>query len=64
MVSTIAATRAMTITADTVFFCFGLIISTYLPGSVALDGFDGIDDRTSEAVLLEGSDAADRCTAR
>ena len=36
MVSTIAATRAMTITADTVFFCFGLIISTYLLKSLYL----------------------------
>ena len=36
MVSTIAATRAMTITADTVFFCFGLIISIYLLKSVYL----------------------------
>ena len=30
MVSTIAATRAMTMTADTVFFCFGLIITINL----------------------------------
>lgn len=30
MVSTIAATRAMTMTADMVFFCFGLIITINL----------------------------------
>ena len=33
-------------------------------GSVALDGFDGIDGGSAEAVLFEGSDAADGCTAR
>lgn len=29
-----------------------------------LDGFDGIDDGTAEAVFFEGSNASDRCAAR
>ncbi len=32
-------------------------------GSVTLDGFDGIDDGTAEAMFFEGSDATDRCAA-
>ena len=35
-----------------------------LAESLALNGFDGIDDGAAEAVLFEGCDATDSCTAR